>query len=197
MGRDHRRHGHPARRLPHRSGLDVQHPCGSDGDHPPLGGSGRRLQRPRHPGGVAGDASPCRNLGTKGLVMQALSAVDIAWWDLKACLLDSPLAALLGSCPPPSPSMARAASPPSPTAARGPDRGVAGARVPRDEDQDRAGCGTERQRDLQGWPATRVAGDAVNLMVDANGGYTVAQARRVGAISTTWGFAGSRSRQQR
>ena len=34
-----------------------------------------------------------RNLGTRGLYMQALSAVDIAWWDLKARLLDLPLTA--------------------------------------------------------------------------------------------------------
>jgi L-alanine-DL-glutamate epimerase-like enolase superfamily enzyme len=38
-----------------------------------------------------------RNLGTRGLVMHALSAVDIAWWDLKARLLDIPLAALFGA----------------------------------------------------------------------------------------------------
>jgi L-alanine-DL-glutamate epimerase-like enolase superfamily enzyme len=29
----------------------------------------------------------CRNLSTKGLVMQAISAVDVALWDLKARLL--------------------------------------------------------------------------------------------------------------
>lgn len=39
-----------------------------------------------------------RNFGTRGLYMQALSAVDIAWWDLKARLLELPLAALLGTC---------------------------------------------------------------------------------------------------
>jgi L-alanine-DL-glutamate epimerase-like enolase superfamily enzyme len=37
----------------------------------------------------------CRNLGTRGL-MQAISAVDIALWDLKARVLDVPLAALFG-----------------------------------------------------------------------------------------------------
>jgi L-alanine-DL-glutamate epimerase-like enolase superfamily enzyme len=37
-----------------------------------------------------------RNLGTRGLVMQALSAVDIALWDLKAHHLNRPLGALFG-----------------------------------------------------------------------------------------------------
>ena len=41
----------------------------------------------------------CRNLGTRGLVMQAISAVDIALWDLKARLLDIPLTRLLGRLP--------------------------------------------------------------------------------------------------
>ena len=38
-----------------------------------------------------------RNLGTRGLVMQALSAVDIAWWDLKARLLEVSLVDLFGA----------------------------------------------------------------------------------------------------
>ena len=38
----------------------------------------------------------CRNLGTRGLVMQAISAVDIALWDLKARLLDVPLSRCSG-----------------------------------------------------------------------------------------------------
>ena len=37
-----------------------------------------------------------RNVGTRGLVMQALSAVDIALWDLKAKLRDEPLSLMLG-----------------------------------------------------------------------------------------------------
>ncbi len=37
-----------------------------------------------------------RNLGRSGLVATAISAIDVALWDLKAKLLGSPLAALLG-----------------------------------------------------------------------------------------------------
>ena len=39
----------------------------------------------------------CRNLGTRGLVMQAISAVDIALWDLKARTLDVALPELFGA----------------------------------------------------------------------------------------------------
>jgi L-alanine-DL-glutamate epimerase-like enolase superfamily enzyme len=39
-----------------------------------------------------------RNLGCAGLAACAISAVDAALWDLKAQLLDLPLAALLGRC---------------------------------------------------------------------------------------------------
>ena len=41
-------------------------------------------------------ARACRNLGRPGLVACAISAVDIAAWDLKARLLQVPLAALFG-----------------------------------------------------------------------------------------------------
>ena len=37
-----------------------------------------------------------RNLGRSGLAASAISAVDTALWDLKASLLDLPLARLLG-----------------------------------------------------------------------------------------------------
>jgi L-alanine-DL-glutamate epimerase-like enolase superfamily enzyme len=38
-----------------------------------------------------------RNLGRPGIVSMAISAVDLALWDLKACLLDLPLLTLLGA----------------------------------------------------------------------------------------------------
>jgi L-alanine-DL-glutamate epimerase-like enolase superfamily enzyme len=53
----------------------------------------------------------CRNLGTKGLVMQAISAVDMAWWDLKARLLNMPISTLLGQCRSECRSTAPAGSP--------------------------------------------------------------------------------------
>jgi L-alanine-DL-glutamate epimerase-like enolase superfamily enzyme len=42
-------------------------------------------------------ARSCRNLGRPGAASTAISAVDIALWDLKARLLDVPLVTLLGS----------------------------------------------------------------------------------------------------
>ena len=49
--------------------------------------------------GASWDAmvSRTRNLGRPGIVSMAISAVDIALWDLKARLLDVPLVALLGA----------------------------------------------------------------------------------------------------
>ncbi|MEO9180540.1 MAG: mandelate racemase, partial [Acidimicrobiales bacterium] len=41
-------------------------------------------------------ARACRNLGRPGVVSSAISAVDIALWDLKARLLSLPLASLFG-----------------------------------------------------------------------------------------------------
>ncbi len=126
----------------------------------------------------------CRNLGTTGVVMQAISAVDIALWDLKARILGTPAAQLLG----------RARD-------RVPVYGSGGFTSLTDEqlaDQVRewsdAGCramkikigqswGTDIPRDVVRIGAFReLAGPDVELMVDANGGYTSGQARRVGAV---------------
>jgi L-alanine-DL-glutamate epimerase-like enolase superfamily enzyme len=134
----------------------------------------------------------CRNLGTKGLVMQAISAVDIAWWDLKARLLDVPLATLFGR-------------------ARNtvPIYGSGGFCNLTDSELreqvhwwQSVGCrsmkikigeswGTRISRDLARVESLRgEAGFGVELMVDANGGYTVGQACRVGTqldeLGVTW-----------
>jgi L-alanine-DL-glutamate epimerase-like enolase superfamily enzyme len=41
--------------------------------------------------------SRCRNLGRPGVAMMAISAIDVALWDLKARLLGMPVIAILGS----------------------------------------------------------------------------------------------------
>ncbi len=133
-----------------------------------------------------------RNLGTRGLVMQALSAVDVALWDLKARLLDRPLGDLMGR-----------------TRDAVPIYGSGGFTTLDDEqlaeqvgEWHRAGCravkikigqdwGADPQRDLARVRQLReLAGEDTELMVDANGGYRRAQARRVGAalddLGVTW-----------
>jgi L-alanine-DL-glutamate epimerase-like enolase superfamily enzyme len=133
-----------------------------------------------------------RNLGTRGLVMQALSAVDIAWWDLKARLLAIPITGLFGA-------HRRSV----------PIYGSGGFTTLTDTQLAEqvawwhsVGCtamkikiaeswGTNIGRDLDRVRRLReLAGDDVALMVDANGGYTVGQARRVGTelddLGVTW-----------
>ena len=125
----------------------------------------------------------CRNLGTRGLVMQAISAVDIAWWDLKARLLDVPLTTLMGQA-----------------RSEVPVYGSGGFTTLSDdqladhiEEWLAAGCtamkikigeawGTRINRDLARVHQLReLAGPHAQLMVDANGAYSTGQAQRVGA----------------
>lgn len=125
----------------------------------------------------------CRNFGVRGLVMQALSAVDIALWDLKARLCDEPLTALLGQVRPAVPIYGSGGFTTLDDSQLGEQ--VATWRA--------AGCRAMKIKIGQDWGAdiTRdlrrvrqlreCAGDDVALMVDANGGYTPGQARRVGA----------------
>ncbi len=133
-----------------------------------------------------------RNLGTKGLVMQALSAVDIAWWDLKAHLLDVSLTGLFGQC-----------RREIPVYGSGGFTTLTEAELEKQVDWWRAaGCtamkikigeagGGDIDRDLERVrQLAKFAGDDAELMVDANGGYTIGQARRVGAalddLGVTW-----------
>ena len=135
----------------------------------------------------------CRNLGTRGLVGHAISAVDIALWDLKARLLDVPLVQLFGARP----------------GASTPVYGSGGFTTLTDEQLQAqvqawldVGCramkikvaeswGANETRDLERTSALRtLAGEDVQLMVDANGGYTLGQACRMGAaydeMGVTW-----------
>jgi L-alanine-DL-glutamate epimerase-like enolase superfamily enzyme len=134
----------------------------------------------------------CRNLGTRGVVSHAISAVDIALWDLKARVLDVPLGQLFGAAP----------------SACTPVYGSGGFTTLNDDqlqqqvtDWRDAGCramkikvgeswGSNERRDLERTARLReLAGPDVQIMVDANGGYTVGQARRIGAAYDELGVA--------
>jgi L-alanine-DL-glutamate epimerase-like enolase superfamily enzyme len=144
------------------------------------------------PGTVEAMTQACRNYGTRGLVAQAISAVDIALWDLRARLQKMSLTVLFGACRSTVPIYG------------------SGGFTNLDDDElaeqvhewRDAGCaamkikigqcwGHEYDRDLVRVNRLRdLAGDGVELMVDANGGYSTGQARRVGAaldhLAVTW-----------
>lgn len=120
-----------------------------------------------------------RNIGTSGVVANALSAVDIALWDVKARLLGVPLPVLFGTV--------RQA-----TAVYG-----SGGFVNLTEEQltkqvigwEAAGCtavkikiGREPERDIERIMVVRKLISAhTDIMVDANGAYSPGVARRMGA----------------
>ena len=130
-----------------------------------------------------------RNIGNRGLAMQAISALDIAWWDLKAQLLDVRLVDLFGRCRDAVPVYG------------------SGGFTNLTDDQlatqvagwSAAGCramkikigehwGTDPDRDLRRVRRLReLAGPDVQLMVDANGGYSIGQARRIGQLLDEYG----------
>ena len=123
-----------------------------------------------------------RNAGVPGLVAMAVSAVDVALWDLKARLLDVPLATLLGRVRTDCAVYAsggftsydEAATRAQLSAWR--ERGFDQAKIKIGES-----WGTAEDRDLARTRLAReVLGDGVRLLVDANGGYTAKQAVRVG-----------------
>jgi L-alanine-DL-glutamate epimerase-like enolase superfamily enzyme len=136
------------------------------------------------PGAWAAMHRAGRNLGTRGLYAQALSAIDVALWDLKARLLVVPLADLFGRI-----------------RTRVPVYGSGGFTTFDDaqlaaqvEDWQAAGCTAMKIKIAESWGSRperdlvrvrrlrRLAGDDAELMVDANGGYTPGQARRIGRV---------------
>lgn len=125
----------------------------------------------------------CRNLGTKGLVMHAISAVDVALWDLKARLHSMSLPALLGSVRDGVPVYGSGGFTTMTDDQLGEQ--IAGWRE--------IGCTAMKIKVGESWGGNvardlaRVgqlreqSGEGVELMVDANGGYSRGQALRVGA----------------
>ena len=119
-----------------------------------------------------------------GAVSQtALSALDIALWDLKARLLHQPLSALFGRCRADVPIYGSGGftTYDDATTTAQLELWVGEWEIPRVKIKIGESWGTNPERDLARVKLTRsVVGDAVEIYVDANGGYTRKQAVRMG-----------------
>ncbi|MGN6245619.1 MAG: enolase C-terminal domain-like protein [Motilibacteraceae bacterium] len=145
------------------------------------------------PGTWEAMARAVRNLGRPGLVSCALSAVDQALWDLKARLLDVPLAQLFGRV---HDAVEVYGSGGFTTYDDERTRQQVGRwahdlHIPRVKIKIGESWGTQVQRDVHRVELVRdVVGAGCEVFVDANGGYTVGQAVRVGRrlddLGVTW-----------
>ncbi|MEU3936412.1 enolase C-terminal domain-like protein [Streptomyces sp. NPDC029044] len=133
-----------------------------------------------------------RNAGRPGIAAGAVSAVDTALWDLKARLLDLPLVRLLGAV---RDEVAVYGSggltPYDDTRLEQQLRGWTGLGIDRVKIKVAESWGRREARDLHRTAlARRAVGDAAELYVDANGGYTRKQAVRMAAamadLGVTW-----------
>jgi L-alanine-DL-glutamate epimerase-like enolase superfamily enzyme len=124
-----------------------------------------------------------RNFGASGLVGQAISAVDIALWDLKAKVLDVPLTTMFGGC--------RTAVP---IYGSGGFVSASDAELSKDVAAWKAaGCRAMKIKIGKDWGAapkwdvdrvglfSELASDDTELMVDANGAYRSGEALRIGS----------------
>jgi L-alanine-DL-glutamate epimerase-like enolase superfamily enzyme len=135
---------------------------------------------------VAGSAEAMtravRNIGRGGIAATAISAVDIALWDLKARLLGLPLAALLGRTREDVPVYGSGGFT-SYDDQRTREQlacWVEQDRIPRVKIKIGESWGGNERRDLARIALAReVIGPQAELYVDANGGYAVGQAVRV------------------
>ncbi|MFC4245126.1 enolase C-terminal domain-like protein [Gryllotalpicola reticulitermitis] len=122
-----------------------------------------------------------RNTGRDGLVACALSAMDVALWDLRARLLDVPLLALLGRASPSARAYGSGGFTTYDDSTMAQQlrgwvaAGMTAAKIKIGESR-----GGAESRDLHRVRLAREAiGPSVELFVDANGGYTPSQARRM------------------
>jgi len=123
-----------------------------------------------------------RNVGRPGIGGMALSAVDLAMWDLKARLFDLPLHKLLGAVHDEVPLYGSGGfTTYDDTQLREQlTDWVNRDRIPRVKIKIGEARGTRVDRDVDRVHVSRAAiGDETELYVDANGGYSVAQAVRV------------------
>ncbi|WP_030606377.1 enolase C-terminal domain-like protein [Streptomyces sclerotialus] len=125
-----------------------------------------------------------RNAGRPGLIAGAVSAVDLALWDLKARLLDLPLVRLLGACRTDVPVYGSGGftTYDAGQQERQLRHWVEEQDIPRVKIKIGESWGSATWRDAERVTAARRAiGDTTDLYVDANGGYSRKQAVRVAA----------------
>jgi len=134
-----------------------------------------------------------RNVGRPGVASMAIAAVDTALWDLKAKLLQQPLARLVGMFREEVPVYGSGGfTSYSDERLAEQIRGwVHDQRIPRVKIKIGEAWGSRQERDLDRVAlARKAAGDGAELFVDANGGYTRKQAVRVAralsAEGVTW-----------
>ena len=134
-----------------------------------------------------------RNIGRGGVAATAISAVDIALWDLKARLLGLPVTALLGVARQHVPVYGSGGfTTYDEQQTRDQLSGwVEKDRIPRVKIKIGESWGGDEQRDIARVALARaVIGPDTELYVDANGGYTTGQAVRVAhelaACDVTW-----------
>jgi L-alanine-DL-glutamate epimerase-like enolase superfamily enzyme len=133
-----------------------------------------------------------RNAGRAGLVAMAISAVDIALWDLGGRLLDLPLTRWFGAAPAPVPVYGSGGFTTYDDEQLTMElegwlaRGLGRVKIKIGES-----WGSRTDRDLHRVALARsVVGSDIELFVDANGAYDVGRARRVGRrldeLGVTW-----------
>ncbi len=134
------------------------------------------------PGAAEAMARAVRNIGRPGIAATAISAVDVALWDLKARLLGVPVSALLGRARDRVPAYGSGGfTSYGEQQTRDQLQGWLAAGLTRVKIKIAESWGADERRDLARIALAReVIGPAAELYVDANGGYSVGQAVRVG-----------------
>jgi L-alanine-DL-glutamate epimerase-like enolase superfamily enzyme len=135
-------------------------------------------------------ARAVRNIGRGGVAATAISAVDIALWDLKARLIGLPVTSLLGRARSEVPVYGSGGF--TSYDERRTREQLSGwvekDRIPRVKIKIGESWGSNERRDLERVALARdVIGPDTELYVDANGGYTTGQAVRVAAQMTGYG----------
>jgi L-alanine-DL-glutamate epimerase-like enolase superfamily enzyme len=145
------------------------------------------------PGAAAAMARAVRNIGRPGIAATAISAVDIALWDLKARLSGCSLARLLGHARENVPVYGSGGftSYSASQTRKQLTSWVERDRIPRVKIKIGEDWGGNEHRDLERVAFAReVVGPNTELYVDANGGYTAGQAVRIAArmadCEVTW-----------